>query len=77
MIVVPLFTNGRIGPTHVALDARVGGVEHASVLFCEELMTLDHDFLVDGPLGPRVSEYLLDQAVRSVRRALGEIVLEP
>ena len=76
-MVVPLFTNGGLGPTRVALDAGAGGMEHASVLFCEELTTLDHGFLVDGPLGPRVAESLLDRAIRSVRRALGEIVLEP
>ena len=77
VMVVPLFTNGGLGPTRVALEAGVGGMEHASVLFCEELTTLVHGFFVDGPLGPRVAESLLDRVVRSVRRALGEIVLEP
>ncbi|HEY3111137.1 MAG TPA: type II toxin-antitoxin system PemK/MazF family toxin [Chloroflexota bacterium] len=76
-IAVPLFSRGALGPTRVALDSGIGGVGHASVLFCEEITTLDHDFFRHGPLGPRVPEALLSQVVRSVRRALGEVVPEP
>ena len=77
MIVVPVFTHSSLGPTRVALAGGVGGIPHDSVLVCEEVTTLDHDLLENGPLGPRVPEELLSRVVRSGRRALGEIVLEP
>jgi mRNA-degrading endonuclease toxin of MazEF toxin-antitoxin module len=76
-VVVPLFSRGAIGPTRVFLESGVGGVGHASVLFCEEITTLDQDILRGGPLGPRVPEELLSRIVRAVRRALGEVVPEP
>lgn len=76
-IVVPAFSRGALGPTRVAVEAGVGGLAHASVLFCEEVTTIDHDFFADGPLGPRVPEELMARVVRAVRRALGEVVPEP
>ena len=47
------------------------GLHHDSVLFCEELTTIDEDFLEDGPRG-RASSELLDDVVIAVRRALGD-----
>jgi hypothetical protein len=42
------------------------------VLFCEELTTIDKEFLEDtGPRG-RVAAALLDQVVLAVRCALGD-----
>jgi mRNA-degrading endonuclease toxin of MazEF toxin-antitoxin module len=76
-IVVPIFSAGTLGPTRIRLDAGTGGLEHASVLFCEEITTLDHDFFADGPLGPRVGVEVLERVIRCVRRALGEVVPEP
>lgn len=76
-IVVPVFSRGALGPTRVALASGLGGVAHASVLYCEEITTLDHDLFESGPLGARVPEELLRLVVRSIRRALGEIVPEP
>jgi mRNA-degrading endonuclease toxin of MazEF toxin-antitoxin module len=76
-IVVPVFSGGALGPTRVPVGTGVGGLRRASVLFCEEITTLDHDFFADGPLGPPVSERLLESVVRCVRRALGEVVPEP
>ena len=74
VIVVPMYSAGRSGPTHVAIDAGEGGLRRPSVLFCEELSTLDHEFLNDGPLGRPVSGFVLDQVVRAIRRAIGEAV---
>lgn len=74
VIVVPLFSRGRLGPTRVPLSAGAGGIPHTSVLFCEELTTLDRSFLERGPLGPLVSDAILDHVRRAVRRALGEVV---
>ena len=77
LIVVPAFSRGRIGPAHVVLPAGVGGIPHDSVLFCEEITTIAERFLVDGPLGRRVPELIVQQVLRGVMRALGEPLPEP
>ena len=76
LIVVPLFSTGRLGPTRVAVQTRAGGQRISGVLFCEEITTIDRDFLSRGPLGPRLSRSVLDAVLRAVRRALGEVVPE-
>ncbi len=77
VITVPIFSRGSPGPTHVRLSAGVGGIRHDSVLVCEEIMTLDLDFLDRGPLGATVPRDVLDGVTRAVRRSLGEVVAEP
>ncbi len=77
VIVVPIFSVGAEGPTHVSLARGAGGIKKDSVLFCEELTTLDVDFLVRGPWGPPVDAAVLRLVVRAVRRAVGEVVPEP
>jgi len=77
VIVVPIFSEGILGPTHVSVVKGVGGIPRDSVAFCEEITTIHHDFVSHGPLGPPVSSDLLAKVVRAVRRALGETVLEP
>jgi mRNA-degrading endonuclease toxin of MazEF toxin-antitoxin module len=77
VIVVPIFSAGRLGPTRVPLAAGTGGIRHDSILFCEEITTIADDFLEDGPLGPPVPRALLQQVLRAVRRALGEVLPEP
>ncbi len=77
VIVVPVFSRGRQGPTRVLLPAGAGGIRHESVLFCEEITTLADRFVGRGPLGPPVPETVLEQVIRAVRRALGEVVPEP
>ena len=77
LIVIPLFSLGRLGPTRVPVPARTGGLRNPGVLFCEEITTIDRDFLYRGPLGPRLTRPVLDAALRAVRRALGEVVPEP
>ncbi len=76
VIVVPCFSAGRLGPTRVPIAAPLGGIRHDSVLFCEEITTIDQDFLASGPLGSHVGEPLLRSVGRAVRRALGEAVPE-
>jgi len=73
---VPVYSRGRLGPTRVALPRGAGGVPHDSVAFCEELTTLDYDFLTDGPLGDLVPDYLIRDVVRAIRRAVGDLVPE-
>ena len=77
LVVIPLFSLGRLGPTRVSVPARTGGLRNPGILFCEEITTIDRDFLYRGPLGPRLARPVLDAVVRAVRRALGEVVPEP
>ncbi|MHB8507975.1 MAG: type II toxin-antitoxin system PemK/MazF family toxin [Candidatus Dormibacteria bacterium] len=74
LIVVPIFPSGRPGPTRVQLPAGGGGQDHDSVVFCEEVTTIDRDFLRRGPLGQRLDAATMDAVVRGIRRALGEVV---
>jgi mRNA-degrading endonuclease toxin of MazEF toxin-antitoxin module len=73
VVVVPVFSRGEIGPTHLSIRGGVGGLNHDSVLFCEEITTLDVGFLNEGPLGARVPESLLRRVVRAVRIAIGDV----
>jgi mRNA interferase MazF len=77
LIVVPIFSAGRLGPTRVPVPARAGGLSRPGVLFCEEITTIDRDYLHRGPLGPPISRRTLQAVVRAVRRAIGEVVPDP
>jgi mRNA-degrading endonuclease toxin of MazEF toxin-antitoxin module len=74
VIVVPAFSGGRLGPTRVPVPAKSGGLPHDSVLFCEEVTTIDKELLQRGPLGPGVEPGTLAAVVRAIRRAIGEVV---
>ena len=71
---VPIYTRGRLGPTHVALRAGMGGIPHDSVLYCEEISVIAYRFIVQGPLGDVVPDDVLAAAVCAVRRAIGDVV---
>ena len=71
VMVVPIFSTGNLGPTRLVIPAASSGLRYDSVVFCEELTTIDKAFLQEGPRG-RVSQGLLDQVVIAVRRALGD-----
>jgi mRNA-degrading endonuclease toxin of MazEF toxin-antitoxin module len=75
LIVVPIFSAGQLGPTRTALPARSSGLRHNSVIFCEEITTIDRDFLTRGPVGT-LNPKLMEAVVRCVRRAIGEVVPE-
>jgi mRNA-degrading endonuclease toxin of MazEF toxin-antitoxin module len=74
VIVVPAFSGGRLGPTRVPVPAKYGGLPHESVRFCEEVTTIDKEFLQRGPLGPLVEPGTVAVVVRAIRRAIGELV---
>lgn len=74
VLVVPLSTHLRPLPTHVLIPAGPGGQARDSMAKCEQITTLDKRFLVRGPFGGRLPEPLLDQVVRAVRRAIGELL---
>ena len=77
VVIIPVFSRGRLGPTRVPLLEGMGDIARDSVLFCEEITTIDRDFLADGPLGEPVPDAILERVLRAVRRALGEVVPEP
>jgi len=77
VIVVPIFSSGRLGPTRVALPAGTGGLDHDSVVFCDEVTTLHHAFLGNRPPGSRVPARILKDVVKAIRRAVGDVVTEP
>ena len=70
VMVVPIFSTGNLGPTRLVIPAAGSGLVYDSVLFCDELTTIDKAFLDEGPRG-RVSPDLLDQVLIAVRRSLG------
>jgi len=74
LIVIPAFSRGRMGPTRISLPKGSAGLAHSSVLFCEEITTIDRDFLQRGPLGSRLNTTVMDAVVRGIRRAVGEVV---
>ena len=74
--IVPIFSRGSLGPTHVALAVGQGGIKKASMLFCEEITTIDRGFVARGPWGAPVEEQVLRAVVRAIRRSLGETVPE-
>ena len=72
VIVVPIFSRGEVGPTRVPIRGGLGGLRHDSLLFCEEVTTVDVGFLEEGPLGGRVPDSLLRRVVRAVRIAIAD-----
>jgi mRNA-degrading endonuclease toxin of MazEF toxin-antitoxin module len=77
LLVVPIFSTGRLGPTRVPVPGRVGGLSKPGLLFCEEITTIDRDFVQRGPLGPPLSRRTLQAVVRAARRAIGDVIPEP
>ena len=71
VIVVPIFSRGRPGPIRVHLPAGRTGLPHDSVLFCEEVTTLDLEFIEGGPHG-QVPSRSLEEVVVAIRRAVGD-----
>ncbi len=48
-MVVPAFSSGRLGPTRVPVPAKSGGLPRDSVLYCEQVTTIDKELLQRGP----------------------------
>ncbi len=71
VIVVPLTTTLRPGPTHVELPAGEGGLREASVAKCEQVTTLDKSFLIRGPFAGTVSPALMQEVEKAIQRAIG------
>jgi mRNA-degrading endonuclease toxin of MazEF toxin-antitoxin module len=74
-IVAPIFSRGKIGPTHVEIKGGTGGLDHDSIIFCEEVSTLSYQFFHEGPIGPPVPESILRRIILAVRDALDDDTL--
>lgn len=74
VMVVPLTTTLRAAPTHVLLAAGEAGLPQASMAKCEQLTTLDKDFLVRGPFAGKVSARILGEVERAIMRAIGIVI---
>lgn len=72
---VPIYHRGTEGPTHLRIQAGVGGVPDNSLIFCEEIATLDYEFVdfESGPLGRPVPPRLLREIAQSVLYAMDVI----
>src|SRR5690348_15139446 len=73
VVVVPIFSSGRLGPTRLLIPAEGTGLHHESVLFCEELTTIDEDFFDDEDARGHATQSLLDDVLMAVGRALGDL----
>ena len=73
VIVVPIFSEGALGPTHVLLPSGAAGIDHDSMVWCEEVTTIDREWLENGPVGT-VPDEILRAVVIGIRRAVGDVV---
>ena len=72
VLVIPVFTTAALGPTRVPIARGLGGLTHDSVLCCEEISTVEHEYLdmEVGPLGQPVPDDILDQVCIAVHNAI-------
>lgn len=71
VLAVPITTNLRPSPTHVALPAGQGGLQHDSMARCENVSYLHKSRLARGPLAGMVTPALMRDVERCLLRALG------
>ena len=74
VIVCPISSRLRGGPTHVRLHAREGGLTATSEVKCEQVTTVRKARIVEGPLGRPLSPARMQQVERCILTAL-DIVL--
>jgi mRNA interferase MazF len=71
VLAVPITTNLRPSPTHVALPAKQGGLQHDSMARCENVSYLHKSRLSRGPLADMISSALMGEVERGLLRSLG------
>jgi mRNA interferase MazF len=71
VLAVPITTNLRPPPTHVALPAKQGGLIHDSMARCENVSYLHKSRLSRGPLAGTISAALMREVERCMMRSLG------
>jgi len=71
VLAVPITTNLRPAPTHVAVPAKQGGLMHDSMARCENVSYLHKSRLSRGPLGAPISPISMREIERCFLRSLG------
>lgn len=71
VLAVPITTNLRPSPTHVALPAKQGGLIHDSMARCENVSYLHKSRLSRGPLAGVIGSPLMREVERCLLRAMG------
>jgi mRNA interferase MazF len=71
VLAVPITTNLRPAPTHVALPANQGGLTHDSMARYENVSYLHKSRLSRGPLAGTISPALMREVERCLLRSLG------
>src|SRR5437868_13518991 len=71
VLAVPITTNLRPSPTHVALPAKQGGLVHDSMARCENVSYLHKSRLARGPLAGKISPALMREVESGLLRSLG------
>ena len=74
MIVCPISSRLRGGPTHVRLHPREGGLTATSEVKCEQVTTIRRARIVEGPLGGPLSPGRMEQVERCILAALDIVV---
>ena len=74
VMVVPLSTTLRTAPTHVQIEQGEGGLDHPSMAKCEQLTTLDKQFLVRGPFAGKIRDVSMIHVEHAIMRAIGIVV---
>lgn len=74
IMVVPLSTTLRAAPTHVRIEQGEGGLDHVSMAKCEQLTTLDKEFLLRGPFAGKVRDATMTEIQHAIMRAIGIVV---
>ena len=71
VLAVPVTTNLRPSPTHVALPAGEGGLAHDSMARCENVSYLHKSRLARGPLAGPITPAMMRDVERALLRSLG------
>src|SRR5687767_10680424 len=71
VLAVPITTNLRPSPTHVALPTQQGGLTQNSMARCENVSYLHKSRLSRGPLAGTITPALMREVERCLLRSLG------
>lgn len=74
VVVVPLSTTLRPGPTHVELPAGEGGLDYPSMAKCEQITTLHKSCLLRGPFAGMINLAIMAEVERAIQRAIGILI---
>jgi len=73
VIVIPLSTTLKQSPTHVLLESGEGGLTKNSMAKCEQVTTLDKEFLIKGPFDGKITHQKILEIENSIMIAIGII----